>query len=299
MKREIPTLSVQNTLIGLIVLLTFSIGLGAYGWYDRSLLQDERTQLQADLVALREVLENTKKELTNTQTDREQLAEALSSEQEKLELVGDAFEEIKGTVSVLDKLSKLDPELLQKYSKVYFLNEHYVPEHLRSISTKYLYNESREEQIDSRVKPFLEDLLEDAEEDGIELYVASAYRSFDTQASLKTNYTVTYGSGANAFSADQGYSEHQLGTTVDFLTTGIGGTLAGFDNTEAYTWLLNNAHKYGFTLSYPEGNAYYIFEPWHWRFVGTDLAKDLHRDDEHFYDLSQRTIDEYLINIFD
>ena len=63
--------------------------------------------------------------------------------------------------------------------------------------------------------------------------------------------------------------------------------------------MVRNAYKYGFTLSYPEENGYYIFEPWHWRFVGTDLADDLRRDNAHFYDWEQRKIDEYLISIFD
>src|SRR5690606_18737682 len=108
-----------------------------------------------------------------------------------------------------------------------------------------------------------------------------------------------YGSGANAFSADQGFSEHQLGTTVDFTTTGLGGGLQGFGNTPAYQWLVQNAYKYGFVLSYPEDNAYYVFEPWHWRYVGEDLAEDLHDDDQHFYDLPQREIDQYLLHIFD
>ena len=81
-----------------------------------------------------------------------------------------------------------------------------------------------------------------------------------------------YGSGANSFSADQGYSEHQLGTTVDFSTSSLGGSLNGFDQTEAYEWLDKNAHRFGFILSYSKDNAYYIYEPWHWRFVGKDLA---------------------------
>jgi D-alanyl-D-alanine carboxypeptidase len=86
---------------------------------------------------------------------------------------------------------------------------------------------------------------------------------------LKSQYRVTYGAGtANSFSADQGYSEHQLGTTVDFTTPKVGGTLTGFDKTDSYKWLQNNAYKYGFILSYPSSNGYYIFEPWHWRFVG-------------------------------
>jgi D-alanyl-D-alanine carboxypeptidase len=108
-----------------------------------------------------------------------------------------------------------------------------------------------------------------------------------------------YGSGANTFSADQGYSEHQLGTTVDITDETVGGTYASFAQTEAYEWLLDNAYKHGFILSYPEGNEFYIFEPWHWRFVGTDLARDLQRSDDDFYTMDQREIDKYRLEMFD
>jgi LAS superfamily LD-carboxypeptidase LdcB len=206
---------------------------------------------------------------------------------------------ISKTVGVLDKLSKTDEELLQKYSKVYFLNEHYIPEKLSTVEKQWTYDESREFQLHSNVMPFFNDMVADAKSDGIDLWVVSAYRSFQTQAQLKGAYTVTYGSGANAFSADQGFSEHQLGTTIDFTTSGIGGGLNGFQNTPAYTWLRNNAHEYGFALSYPENNSYYVFEPWHWRFVGEKLADDLHDENVTFYDWDQRKIDGYLVNIFD
>lgn len=146
---------------------------------------------------------------------------------------------------------------------------------------------------------FLEDMLDAAKDDGIDLKVLSAYRSFDEQISVKQSHTVVYGSGANTFSADQGYSEHQLGTTVDLTTPEINGAYESFADTDAYQWLQKNAYKYGFILSYPEGNAYYVFEPWHWRFVGVDLARDLHRKGDNFYDWDQRKIDEYLIKIFD
>ncbi len=143
-------------------------------------------------------------------------------------------------------------------------------------------------------------MLDRAKQNGIEIYVYSGYRPFEEQAALKGQYAVTYGEGtANQFSADQGYSEHQLGTTVDLITPGIGGTLQGFDGTEAYAWLKDNAHRYGFTLSYPKENGYYIFEPWHWRFVGIGLAADLYNSGRNFYDLEQREIDEYLVDIFE
>jgi D-alanyl-D-alanine carboxypeptidase len=131
------------------------------------------------------------------------------------------------------------------------------------------------------------------------LRVVSAYRSFAEQMTLKSGYRVQYGTGANAFSAEQGYSEHQLGTTVDFTTPVIKGAYASFENTTAYAWLTKNAYKYGFILSYPKGNSYYVYEPWHWRFVGKDLADRLHDEGLDFYEMDQREIDEYLIRIFD
>ena len=135
---------------------------------------------------------------------------------------------------------------------------------------------------------------------GVNILALSAYRSFGTQAALKNAYKVTYGKGtANQFSADQGYSELQLGTAIDFSTLKTKGALDGFEKTPEYIWLTNNAYKYGFVLSYPKGNKYYEYEPWHWRFVGIALATKLHNDNMYFYDMDQRVIDTYLANIFD
>ena len=156
----------------------------------------------------------------------------------------------------------------------------------------------RPESVHASVAPQLKNLLNAALAGGTTLYVRSAYRSFDEQKSLKTAYSITYGSGANAFSADQGYSEHQLGTAVDFITTGLNGQLEGFENTAAYLWLKEHCHPYRFILSYPENNKYYIFEPWHWRYVGVPLATYLHAQGKLFYDLDQRELDTYLVSLF-
>lgn len=266
----------------------------------RSELQSKLERTENELQVALDTIEDLNRDLTlahNTLTETE---DVLKLEQNRNEEFEDQIRKITGTVEILDKLAKTDEELLQKYSKVYFLNEHYQPERLREIDNEWKYSEDRDHQLHSQVMPYFEDMLEAAKDDGVDLWVVSAFRSFETQAVLKGAYTVTYGSGANTFSADQGYSEHQLGTAVDFTTSDMnGGLTSAFENTEAYKWLTENAHRYGFTLSYPRGNAYYVFEPWHWRFVGKSLAKDLERDDSHFYDWEQRKIDEYLIEIFD
>lgn len=228
------------------------------------------------------------------------LSDALAKEQERVALLQAEQAKIGGTVGTLEKLSKTDPELLKKYSKIFFLNEHYTPLHLSEIAKEYLYSEKEPLYIHSDVMPYLLAMLNDAFSQNVKIYVKSAYRSFGEQSTLKNIYTITYGAGtANQFSADQGYSEHQLGTTVDLITTGLNGQLDGFGNTDAYEWLVQNAYRYGFILSYPEDNEYYVYEPWHWRFVGKALAQKLHDEHMNFYDMDQRAIDEYLVSIFD
>ncbi len=254
---------------------------------------------EAEAGALGATLEEIKRAYALSEENGTELLDMLTKEKTRNETFEDQISDISGTVGKLDKLSKIDPELLQKYSKVYFLNEHYMPEKLSEIPQEFLFKKDEPEYVHAKIADQLKDLLTDAQEDGINLLVVSAFRSFDEQKSLKNAYTTVYGSGANAFSADQGYSEHQLGTTADFTTTEIGGGLTGFENTEAYAWLQKYAHKYGFALSYPKDNAYYVFEPWHWRFVGEDLADDLHDDGKFFYDMDQREIDKYLISLFD
>jgi LAS superfamily LD-carboxypeptidase LdcB len=205
---------------------------------------------------------------------------------------------VAGTVSTLQKLSQTDPQLLAKYSKVFFLNENYAPARLTEIPDEYKYTQGKAVSIESDVWPHLKKMIDDAKSENVALFVSSGYRSFAEQKNLKSDYRVTYGAGtANQFSADQGYSEHQLGTAVDFVTSN--GNLDAFEGTTAQLWLMANAYRYGFILSYPKNNQYYQYEPWHWRFVGVKLATDLHNQGKNFYDLDQRDIDKYLVNIFE
>lgn len=203
------------------------------------------------------------------------------------------------TVEDIKKLEEADGELLAKYSKVYFLNEHYSPENLAYIPSDIVASE-RNQQVKGEVLPFLTEMFAAMEAEGLSPRVISAFRSFGYQENLKNNHKVTYGTSvSNQFVADQGYSEHQLGTTVDIVNAEIGSDMLRFDTTDEYKWLLANAHKYGFVLSYPEDNSYYAFEPWHWRFVGVALAAELNGQGKHFYDMPQRDINTYRINMFD
>ncbi len=258
----------------------------------RSALAEKTAAADAEIASLEESLDARIEENAS-------LTGALRDEKRTTVTLKDELDDAEDTVKDLEKLTTMDPELLAKYSKVYFLNENYSPPALARVPQAFAFQPERAYEVHEEVAPFLEDLLEAAASDGHALKVASAYRSFGDQASLKAGYRVRYGSGANAFSADQGYSEHQLGTTVDFTTPAVGGTFAGFDKTEEYEWLKDNAWRYGFVLSYPPKNSYYQYEPWHWRFVGRELAERLQDDNDWFYDLDQRVIDGYLLELFD
>jgi LAS superfamily LD-carboxypeptidase LdcB len=286
--------------LGIAGIAVLALLFGGYGFYalhkDLDAAKDELARTaEADTARITEL----QSMLDAKSAESSNYLEALEAEQRKNGTFENQIRTISGTVGTLQKLATTDSELLAKYSKVYFLNENYAPAKLSNIDARYVYEDGKQLEIQSDVAPFLEDLLAGAKDDGVDLLVASAYRSFTRQAALKTSYRVTYGTGANAFSADQGYSEHQLGTTVDFTTSAIGGGLVGFDKTEAFAWLNDHAYRYGFILSYPKTNTFYQYEPWHWRFVGRDLARRLHEDGKHFYDLDQRDIDQYLVSLFD
>ncbi len=287
--------SIKNTgLIALSVILLFmaTVGYGIYSYQSNTQLETEKTQLSASLSSTTASLALALKEKTD-------LVNTLQAAANKNKDFADQLTQATETVDKLQWMNMLDPQLLQKYSKVYFLSENYVPRELSPIDSKYLYTPDRSLDIEDRVLPFLQKMFQAASDDNVAIKIDSAYRSFGTQATLKSNYIVKYGSGANSFSAEQGYSEHQLGTALDFTTPTIGGSLTGFEKTAAYAWLNDNAYKYGFILSYPPNNAYYIFEPWHWRFIGIELATKLHDENKHFYDLDQREISTYLGNMYE
>ena len=254
---------------------------------------------KAETTKLSSEMSLVKDRLASAEAENENLRTALSTAASENKAFGERVAELMSTVGYLDKLSKTDRELLQKYSAVYFLSDNYVPEALSPISDELLLRQGTNAQFHTKAYPFLAMMMQAAEGDNRPLKILSAYRSFGEQSSLKSNYKLVYGTGANKFSADQGYSEHQLGTTVDFTTSENGANLDAFGKTQQYAWLISHAHEYGFVLSYPDGNSYFQFEPWHWRFVGVDLAKRMYNENKYFYDLDQREIDPYLGRIFD
>ena len=281
----------------MLVLLLLCVLAGAsYGTY---VLYSSLHRTQKEVVDRTGELASSTEALTRSVERGDALEQALANERSLNATYETQLGIATNKVGNLTKRIQTDKELLEKYSKIYFLNENYIPKAVTPISPSYTVNPSKSYSIHAEVSPFLEQLLKDAQDSGNPLLVLSSYRSFTEQASLKSAYKVTYGSGANRFSADQGYSEHQLGTAVDFTTASLKTTSTAFATTPSGKWLFDNAYKYGFILSYPKSNTYYMYEPWHWRFVGVALATYLHENNRTFYDLDQRYIDTYLVDIFD
>ena len=129
------------------------------------------------------------------------------------------------------------------------------------------------------------EMSNDAKKEGISIYNVSGYRSFNTQKNLYNNYVSRDGKAkADTYSARAGTSEHQTG-----LATDINSVSSSFENTSAFRWLVKNSYKYGFILRYPKGKEYitgYMYEPWHFRYVGMDVAKVIYEKDityEEYY----------------
>lgn len=284
----------RNTVIFLLII---ALAAGGYFYWQTQVLSAENTKIKEEAKQLNEALTNTTESLANSEKEKAEILAIFDEESKR----NSAFaEEVTKRVEDLQKLAELDPELLQKYSKIYFLNENYKPSGLEVIDQKYVAaSKTTPIEFHEDALPFLVRMLEEATRYGVNIKVLSGYRSFKTQAELKSSYRVTYGAGtANQFSAEQGYSEHQLGTTLDLTSVSLGGLSTAFEKTPEFAWLQENAYKYGFILSYPKGNKYYIYEPWHWRFIGKELADVLDSENKYFYDLEQREIDQYLGKIF-
>jgi D-alanyl-D-alanine carboxypeptidase len=121
-------------------------------------------------------------------------------------------------------------------------------------------------------------MVRDARAAGASLAVVSGYRSHAQQASTFQYWVDVAGyEAALRTSARAGHSEHQLGTTLDFTTAGGASPweYADWAATREGAWMAANAWRYGFVMSYPRGSfaqTCYDYEPWHYRYVGRDLA---------------------------
>ena len=138
--------------------------------------------------------------------------------------------------------------------------------------------------LDATCQSQFRKLVSGAAAQGLNIYLSSGFRSYSYQAQLYSNYVSWYGkASADTFSARPGYSEHQCGLAIDVNT--IDST---FEGTSEAVWLAAHCHEYGFIIRYPKGKqdiTGYKYEPWHIRYVGTDLSYKIYE--------SGLTVEEY------
>ena len=139
------------------------------------------------------------------------------------------------------------------------------------------------------VRVNFEKMASDMKLEGLNIRLISAYRSFAYQKVLYDNYVLKENEKeADTYSARPGHSEHQTGLAIDL--DNVRKNYNDFDKTKEFEWMQLNAHKYGFILRYPKDKEHitgYIYEPWHYRYVGTKIAKIIHKEnitfDEYYY----------------
>lgn len=159
----------------------------------------------------------------------------------------------------------------------------FVPNDLRDVAVPKRRNISAsEQQLRSEVASKTEELFAAADDNGTPLELSSAYRSSYLQTLAYEGYVRVFGQEkADTFSAAPGTSEHQTGLAVDVSAEGDEDCYieACFGDSAAGLWIEQHAHLYGFIIRYPkdkEAITGYNYEPWHLRYVGTDLAFVIH-----------------------
>lgn len=166
-----------------------------------------------------------------------------------------------------------------------------------------------ERELDERCADYAIQMLEDAKADGIDLFVTSSYRSIQKQAENLESYKNTLiAQGMSPEEAEKqakleialpGCSEHNAGLAMDIVSSDYWAYHddldESFEELPHFDWLIANSWKYGFILSYPEGKediTGFIYEPWHYRFVGLKHAKKIHEVYEETGEFL--TVNEYI-----
>ncbi|MMZ48613.1 D-alanyl-D-alanine carboxypeptidase [compost metagenome] len=166
-------------------------------------------------------------------------------------------------------------------NKQFSLPENYEPTDLVYPNVRFTFKEKIEKRkMRKEAAEALEKMFAGAEKDGVYLAGVSAYRSHKTQTAVFNRYVKKDGEEkAKTYSAVPGHSEHETGLAID--VSGSDGRCAAedcFAGTKEAEWLAKHAPEYGFIIRYPEGKESitgYKYEPWHIRYVGTDIAKNI------------------------
>ena len=183
------------------------------------------------------------------------------------------------TLKIKNGLAYIDDILI--VNKTYYLPENYTP-----VDSYAKLSDSCPNCLEKEVMTAFNEMKAQTTSIGLNIYIASGYRSYNTQNYLYNNYVARDGKEeADTYSARPGHSEHQTGLAFDLNSVN-----SSFANTDEGKWIKDNCYLYGFIIRYPKGKESitgYMYEPWHLRYVGKDLAEKLYNNGDWL------TIEEY------
>ena len=172
------------------------------------------------------------------------------------------------------KTDNYNQMIVNKYN---FLKEEFEAKEIVDVKNWYCYGENKANK--EAYEHFIE-MFNAAKESNLKIVISSGYRSYNEQKETYDSYVERYGAKkADTLAARPGYSEHETGLALD-ITTG-GATKDTFDTTDEFKWLQENSYKFGFILRYPKGKEKitgFDYEPWHYRYVGLDLAEKIYKE---------------------
>ena len=194
-------------------------------------------------------------------------------------------------------LSMVTDDLLVLVNKTYHVTESYAPKDL-TVVKRFVQGVGDPAQSTNAMRKVaaeaLNEMLDVAASEGYDMKLRTGYRSYTYQQGLFNSYARNYGeSEANKYSARAGHSEHQTGLAVDIDNAKLSYT--SFGKSKEFEWMKENAYKYGFILRYTKENEWitgYKDEPWHYRYVGTDISTYIHNNPMTFEEYYVRFLDK-------
>ena len=173
---------------------------------------------------------------------------------------------------IIDGIAYIDGIMIA--NKTYSLPNNYEPKYPYSGNVDSM---SCIECIDKTTMESFKEMQADAKALGLNIYIQSGYRSYARQEVLFNNYKSRDGEeAADTYSSRPGHSEHQTGLCFDLNSIDD-----SFTNTDEGKWVNENAYLYGFVIRFPKGKEEYtgyIYESWHLRYVGKEIAKKLYNN---------------------
>ena len=183
------------------------------------------------------------------------------------------------TLKIKNGLAYIDDVLI--VNKTYYLPENYTPTNLYST-----LSDNCPTCLEKEVMEAYNEMKAQTVTLGLNIYIASGYRSYNTQNYLYNNYVARDGvAAADTYSARPGHSEHQTGLAFD-----LNSVSSAFGYTDEGKWIKDNCYLYGFIIRYPKGKESitgYMYEPWHLRYVGKELAEKIYNNGDWL------TLEEY------